>query len=189
MNIAAQAVLLLSAVLSLVGCQQGKGSSNSVNPSPTAVPQPAPAPTASPDPHQPNLPLTLQPTVDSVQHELVDKKCVACHAEGSASNGHVLLTDLNKVILPPNVTAPHDHTDPHFARADLVREGCPEQSFFYTIMKEGKMPLGPAGHISVADLATVEAWIKSLGPPNPPADFCKDPTEPGSDDGSPGVSG
>ena len=186
MRVSIKLMVLSASVLALTACR-GKSSSSNSTPPPQPQSDPTPAPAPDPKPDRPNLPLTLQPTLGSIQHELVDKKCVACHSEASVANRHVALSDLSKVILPPNVPAAHDHTDPRFARNDLVREGCPDQSFFYTIMKEGTMP-PRAQHVSAEDLTTVASWIKSLGPADPPADLCKDPTEPGDDDdaGGPG---
>lgn len=177
--------------LMVAGCNSG-GTKQSGTPAPVPTPQPAPEPappdpTPTPDP-QPTLPLTLDATQDSIQKLIVDTRCVACHSAATASNRHVVLTDLTKVITPPGAQPAHDH-DSDLPNTNLIRPGCPNKSFFYSIMKEGKMPKDASQRLTDDELTKVATWIKSLWAGT--GDPCKDTDEPGDDDddgGEPGTS-
>ena len=125
----------------------------------------------------PPLSLTVEPTMESIQKNLVDKNCVSCHQSATSANRLIALGDLSVVIQTPD--AHHDHNS---MRQDLIKPGCPNQSFFYTIMREGKMPPPPTTEVSEENLKTVEQWIVSLRPDaGPTCDH--DDDEPGDDSG------
>lgn len=124
----------------------------------------------------PAMSLTVEPTMESIQRNLVDKNCVSCHQSATSSNRFIALGDLAIVIQTPG-----GHQDHDGMRHDLISPGCPSQSFFYTIMREGKMPTPPATKVSEENLKTVEKWIISLRPDAGPT--C------GSDDDEPGDDG
>jgi mono/diheme cytochrome c family protein len=150
-------------------------------PLPAAQPRPVPPPPAAPTPAlpDPSVAPTLEATLASVQSVLADKRCVSCHTEASRANNHVVLTDLATISFEGQPPA-HVHDSPE-PRRDLIKKGCPDQSFFLSILKEGKMPPAPQPRLTTEELATVAKWITNLGPENQAPDYCRDPTEPGDD--------
>jgi len=102
------------------------------------------------------------PLVDlktQIQTGLVNVSCTGCHAEPTARNHQVDLSDVSKGIKPANPA--------------YIIPGCPDQSLFYTEMKVGSMP--PRGpQVDAAWLAKVKDWISGL----PKVANCSD--EPGS---------
>ena len=68
------------------------------------------------------------PLVDlktQIQTGLVNVSCTGCHAEPTARNHQVDLSDVSKGIKPANPA--------------YIIPGCPDQSLFYTEMKVGSM--------------------------------------------------
>lgn len=127
--------------------------------------KPQPSPT-------PELPLVIQPTKESIQTEFVNKSCLGCHESASARNRFVDLRDIG-------VLAEEGHVhEPGGPRHNLIKPGCPKQSFFLSIIREGKMPPPPAPRPSDENLQAVDAWIVSLK-----ADATCLSDEPGGDDG------
>lgn len=152
--------LLLALIIAstLSSCDRGDGKGDAPTPPPQEQPKPDDQ-NKPKDDEPPQLPLTVQANQESIQKNLVDKTCISCHQSATASNRYVELTDISKLI----EGAGHEHT-PGGPRHNLVKPGCPTQSFFYTIMKEGKMPPPPAGKVSPESLKAVEDWIVSLKP-------------------------
>ncbi len=142
--------------------------------------QPAPQPSSpQPDPGS-STPFALTASTESMQRDLVDQRCVSCHSEATDANRHVDLRDVEELIVGHRDDGhPHDGGTGH-ARKDLVRPGCPEQSFFFTIMSNGEMPPAPTAHLTVDELEVVRNWI--LGLWQGPGDPCVS-DEPGTDDG------
>lgn len=116
----------------------------------------------------------LESTQDSIQRNFVNRSCVSCHTEATASNRHVSLTDISKVIEKPG----HDHSGGAHIRY-LIKPGCPKQSFFLSIIREGKMP--PREKIASDIIKTIEDFIISLNPQAQSGKLCDD-DEPGGDD-------
>lgn len=121
----------------------------------------------------PPVVIKIEPNKESIQKNLMDTACVACHRGATSSNRFVDLSDIETVIS----TGEHIH-DPSAPRHDLVEPGCPKQSFLLSIMREGKMPPPPAERPSDEGLKAVEDWILGLKP----GSTC-DSDEPGGDDG------
>lgn len=116
---------------------------------------------------------SLKPSQESIQIQLVEKSCVSCHESATSKNRHVDLRDIGKII-----EGEHNHaTDSDHSRTALVKPGCPKQSFFLSIMREGKMPPPPAPSIESKSLNIVEIWIKGLKD----VENCE-PDEPGDDE-------
>jgi hypothetical protein len=141
--------------------------SASSSPSPVEpIPIPGPSASSSPEPIISPSPVTnpepenaLKPTIDSIQANLINKKCISCHQSATEGNGLVDLRDLRE-----NISAfPGRNPQLNGART-TVMSGCPEYSILSLSLKNGTMPPAPAEHISAADLAVVEAWIRSLEP-------------------------
>lgn len=103
-------------------------------------------------------PPKLEANLQSVQTVLVNARCVSCHAEPTAKNRQVVLTDIQQVIEKPH--APGRGAHPRY----LIKPGCPKQSFFLSIIKSGSMPPRPDERVSAEDIKTLEAFIVSLNP-------------------------
>lgn len=113
----------------------------------------------------------LKPTLQSIQADFVNVKCISCHMTATDKNRYVVLTDLSKLIEGGGHT--HGPGGTHHHR-HLIKPGCPKQSFFLSILKEGKMPPPPAQKISEKELNVISDWITGL---KPSAD-CKDDEPP-----------
>lgn len=103
-------------------------------------------------------PITVAPTLEGLQKNFVDVSCVKCHTSATAKNRWVDLTDILAL------TKAGDHTTEagHHHRI-LIQPGCPKQSLFLSILKEGKMP--PSGDaVPASTLQALETWIVSLKP-------------------------
>lgn len=50
------------------------------------------------------------------------------------------------------------------ARANLIKPGCPKQSFLMMILKAQKMPPLPNPPVDAATIKVLEDWIVSLDP-------------------------
>lgn len=133
--------------------------------------QPDPPPPTEDDQTPPDA--GVEAKLESIQENLVDRDCKSCHQGASRQNRNVDLTDIAAII----VSSEHAH-EPDGARRDLIKPGCPQQSFFLSIMREGKMPPKPASRVDDAKLQAVERWIKSLAP-----DVICESDEPGGNDG------
>ena len=99
----------------------------------------------------------LEATVDSIQRNFVNRHCLECHLTATAANRYVSLSDLSTLI--EKTGDGHSH-HPRF----LIKPGCPRESFFLSILKEGKMPPAPAQKVSAEAINTIERWIISLHP-------------------------
>lgn len=113
-------------------------------------------------------------TLESIQRDLVNESCLGCHSVASDTNHHVDLSNVSKLL----DGASHDSGSSEHKTTILV-PGCPQQSLFLSIMKEGKMPPPPASKIAGEALQAVETWIESL---NQNADLDCDSDEPRSQD-------
>ncbi len=122
-----------------------------------SLPGPAPEPTP-------------QATLTSIQKDFVNKKCVSCHQEATASNRHIKLTDLMEIVEGTG----HSSGGAHVRK--IIKPGCPKESFFHSIMREGKMPPPPADKPSQEWLKAIAEWIAALKP----GAICDD--EPGDGD-------
>lgn len=108
------------AAMVAVGCDS-TNSKQSGNPAPGPTPKEEPTPTEPAPSHQPELPLTLDATQESIQKLIVDLRCVGCHSAATATNRHVVLTDLSKVIAAPGANPSHDHDAVRFAEAQEAK--------------------------------------------------------------------
>ena len=104
-------------------------------------------------------PAKPQPTLLSVQKDISNKRCLSCHVDASDKNRFVSLIDLGQIIETSSHAHVHDGV-----RRNLIKPGCPKQSFFLSIIKEGKMPPQPLERLSAEELKAVEDWITSLNP-------------------------
>lgn len=125
--------------------------------------------------------VTVSPTQESIQRDFVNVSCLGCHRQATSKNRNVALSDIGSII----VGTPHDHNASPMPRM-LIVPGCPKQSFFLSILKEGKMPPGGQETIPMATLEAIETWITSLKPDagndcnsDEPQDNHPDPDEPG----------
>ncbi len=101
----------------------------------------------------------ISPTRESIQRDFVNVSCLRCHTQETVKNRYVDLTDIM------NLTQPGDHnTEAGHHHRVLIVPGCPKQSLFLGILKEGKMPPGGAETIPVSTLQALETWIVSLKP-------------------------
>ena len=116
-----------------------------------------------------DTPAKLEPDLKSIQTVFISKKCVSCHAEATERNRFVVLTEISQIIEKTDKKDGHQH---HLneatpladqVRKNLIKPGCPKQSFFLSIMKEGKMP-PPPSKVSPDELKIIEQWITSLKP-------------------------
>ena len=153
----------------LVACgSKGGGDKNppELPPSP-APPQPPKKEEDKPAPPS-ETPAKLEPSLKSIQTIFVTKKCLSCHTEATERNRNVVLTDLSLLIEKTNNDGGHQH---HLKdsiplgqmRKNLIKPGCPKESFFLSIMKEGKMP-PPPSKATPEELKIIEQWITSLKP-------------------------
>jgi hypothetical protein len=111
-----------------------------------------------------------QPTLASIQMDFVDRRCVSCHQEATATNRHVKLTNFMEIVEGTG----HPPGGAHVRK--IIKPGCPKESFFHSIMREGKMPPPPAPKPSPEWLKAMADWITSLKP----GAICDD--EPGGGD-------
>jgi hypothetical protein len=126
------------------------------DPNGSASPEPLPSPTVGPSNEPEN---SLKPTIESIQTSLINKKCLSCHQSALETNGWVDLRDLRE-----NISAfPGRNPELNRARATIMT-GCPDYSILSLSLKNGTMPPAPAPHISTADIALVDTWIRSLEP-------------------------
>ncbi len=100
----------------------------------------------------------LEATTQSIQRNFVNVSCVRCHAQAATVNRNVALGDISKIIEADG------HVHEHGSMRLLIKPGCPKQSFFLSIMKEGKMPPSPEAKVSTETLKVIEDWIVSLKP-------------------------
>lgn len=103
--------------------------------------------------------LTVSPTRESIQQNLVNVSCLRCHTQATAKNRYVNLTDIMTLTVPGD----HATEEGHHHRV-LILPGCPKQSLFLSLLKEGKMPPTPADSVPMATLKAIEDWIISLKP-------------------------
>lgn len=100
----------------------------------------------------------LEATAQSIQRTFVNVSCVSCHTQNTTANRNVVLTDITRIIEEPG--QPHEHGKMRM----LIKPGCPKESFFLSIMKEGKMPPKPSEKVSADTVKVIEDWIISLKP-------------------------
>lgn len=155
---------------------------------PTPEPASTPAPTPSATPDAPRFGLTVDPTLESIQTNLLDVYCVRCH-QGDDPPRKLSLTNLSQFV-PPN----HVH-DPNGYHGTLVAPGRPGDSMLYIVMSSPRaaqqMPPPTSGLplVTEAQLQAVAAWITALddgGSTDEPGDSDGVADEPGVDDGTDG---
>jgi hypothetical protein len=103
--------------------------------------------------------LRVSPTLQSVQRDFVDRACLRCHVQSTTANRNVDLTDIARLV----EKAGHHHGDAEHTRF-LIKPGCPKQSLFLSIIREGKMPPPPAPRISAENINAIAEYITSLDP-------------------------
>lgn len=114
-------------------------------------------------------------TRESIQQDFVGASCLRCHTQANAKNRYVDLSDIL------TLTQPGDHnTEAGHHHRVLIVPGCPKQSFFVSILKEGKMPPAPDERVLPETIEAIEDWIVGLRPN--PGTAC-DSDEPGGPDG------
>jgi|GEM_PF-2252545 len=120
---------------------------------------PTPTPTIQPT-NQPT-PTGLEATLESIQAEIVNKRCVSCHGRATRGNRFIDLNSLGTNIeMLGSIEAPV----PNQARKSILA-GCTDQSIFFLEMKNRTMPAGRnAVMLTDAELDVISAWIKSLDP-------------------------
>jgi hypothetical protein len=132
-----------------------------VTTNPSIPPKSEPSSTSSSSPTPEPTPAGLEATLESIQAEIVDKRCVSCHARATRGNRFIDLKTLGtNIAMLGSIEAPV----PNEARKSILA-GCPNQSIFYLEMKNRKMPTGRnAVLLTDAELEVIAAWIKSLDP-------------------------
>jgi len=136
------------------------GQRNQSEQTPPSEPSPQTSPPKTEDakpenkPAPPVVALVLESTQESIQKNLVDSKCLSCHQEAKATNRNVDLRDIGKLF--GNLSSSQ--------RKDLIIPGCPKESMFLSILREGKMPPNSATKISEQDMKVIENWIKGFPP-------------------------
>lgn len=95
----------------------------------------------------------------AIKRNIIDTKCMTCHAVADPTNHHVDLSGYHKIVGSPLVPP-------------LVVPGKPEESSLYTSIATGRMPKGGA-RLSETDSKAVYDWIKRgalevAGQPVPP---------------------
>lgn len=126
--------------------------------------------------HLKNQDQKIEANLSGIQR-FVDGACVRCHMQSTAANRYVSLIDISELIEKPG----NDHGSGHQHTRFLIKPGCPKESFFLSIIKEGKMP--PGGGVSAQTMQSIAEFITSLNPH--PGTECDD--EPGgSGPGEPG---
>lgn len=114
-------------------------------------------PQGEPNPSPVEIESQMTPDLKSIQSEFVNKKCLSCHSQPTEKNRFVALSDISQIIAGIGHTYESSHM-----RRNLIMSGCPKQSLFLSIIKEGKMP--PSENVSAVILRTIEEWIVSLKP-------------------------
>lgn len=101
---------------------------------------------------------SVEATRESIQRNVVNVSCLRCHTQATPRNHGVELTDiLSLTSAPEHAPGGHHHSA-------LILPGCPKQSLFVSILKEGKMPPPPEQPLPATTIATIETWITSLKP-------------------------
>jgi hypothetical protein len=100
----------------------------------------------------PEAATAVQPTRESIQRDFVAGTCLRCHRTPTELNRFVDLNDIGKL------------TEAGHHRPAAVIPGCPKQSLFLSILREGKMPPLAAEPIPETTLKAIEDWIVSLRP-------------------------
>lgn len=101
------------------------------------------------------VPEKITPTIESIQRNFVDKKCLSCHTQATESNRFIVLRDISQLI---------EGNTSGSGRKNLIKPGCPKESFFLSIMREGKMPPPAYGGVGEESIKTIEEWIAGLNP-------------------------
>lgn len=109
--------------------------------------------------NSPDISGKLKPEIQSIQTDFVNTKCMNCHSNATERNRFVDLRDISQIIEGSS----HSH-QPGETRRNLIKPGCPQQSFFLSIMKESKMPPSTADRINEESLKIIEDWIIGLKP-------------------------
>lgn len=129
-----------------------------------------------------HLPLKMLANEESIQNDLVNTRCLSCHGGASEANRNVDLRNIGLLVRGRHHGPGHVSDG---SRHGLIVPGCPDESFFYTIMKQGNMPPAPAERVSAETLKIVEDWIISLkkdGDPECGDDEPPDTVQDGSDE-------
>lgn len=149
------AVLIITGFLA--SCQKSDNSDGDKKTEPPKTAEETPPPPQEKPPVTPpvtddNIKLTAE--TPSIQKMLIDKKCLSCHSVATRENRNISLADVLKVT---------DLTPQPVGTRIIIKAGCPDQSFFMSVLKHGTMPLGPEKVVG-EDLKVVSDWIKSLKP-------------------------
>lgn len=99
----------------------------------------------------------LAPDLQSIQSDFVNPRCLSCHSEPTSRNQNVWLGDIFQIIEGNPIRFPG-------ARQNLIKPGCPKQSFLMMILKSQKMPPLPNPPVNAATIKILEDWIVSLDP-------------------------
>lgn len=96
-------------------------------------------------------------SLESIQRNFVNTTCIECHTGATATNRYVSLVDISTLIEKPG-TKPSGGPKARY----LIKPGCPKQSLFLSIMREGKMP--KSGGVPQEIIHTIDTFIKNLDP-------------------------
>jgi hypothetical protein len=101
-----------------------------------------------------------RPIYDSayIQDTFVAEHCLSCHESATQKNRCVDLHDV--VSLYTNLAA----NDPRESARKVIRVGCPNESLFYSQIKNGEMPPRGIHPIAESDKKMVYDWIVLLAP-------------------------
>ena len=182
---------MVFAIGALAGCLKPSDKKPEENQNTQPEPEPPQTPPdedKQPPPKEtPHFGLTIQPTLESIQKDLIDVYCISCHT-GNTPPAKLNLVDLGKF------TDPHaGHNDPNGYHGRLIVPGKPQDSMLHIVIKSTRardqMPPSTSGIpvVTAEQIESVDKWITSLAPADDGGD--DEPGDDGGGDDEPGGDG
>lgn len=94
----------------------------------------------------------------SIQKNFINRQCLSCHDQALSSNRYVDLRDLTWIIEGAGVG------NNLSIRKNLIKAGCPKESFLLSVIKSGEMPPAPERRVDQQTIQILNDWILSLWP-------------------------
>lgn len=94
----------------------------------------------------------------SIQKIFINRQCLSCHDSALSSNRFVDLRDLSWVIEGEAFRSQSS------LRKNLIKPGCPNESFLLSVVKSGEMPPAPERRVDQQTIQILKDWILSLQP-------------------------